>query len=526
MTNSNHVLKRYLNPKQLKFQKSRAKRKTFQGGRGSGKTYILGVDQYECFWELPRAVCLLAGLTYVQLDMVVLPGILAALESLNFVEYSKDMPWGVYVVGKMPPDNWVKPIQKVGKRGYQYCISFINGYTIRFVSQDNPETHRGINSDLLRVDESATMDEEFINKVLLPTMRANVGTKLERSVKHRSFYDFSSASWTAEGNWIYKTEERYKEMCERRAKMTDVEKLNTPPEVLFLQSTFRDNQANLPSDYGNTLYESLTELQYMVEVENERITKLPNCYYYGFSDKKHIYSKSYDYEYDDKIKLHVYRSNDYRTDRELDISCDFNADIAWIVTCQESGREFRAISSQFEKSSVLDPTKNVVTVNAQNWCNQYKDHENKVVHVYGDKSGANRNATSGGDNLTFFSQVVAVLEANKWKVVREYLRQPPNPKHKDKYILINYLFEESSERTPKIRINANANKALIIAMGRTPIITDGSYRKSKKAETSGDGVTNREFAPDGTDAFDYIIWAKFRKYMPTANIQRNQLDTI
>ena len=206
MTNKQQAIKeRYLNPKQIKFQRSRAKRKTFQGGRGSGKTYILGVDQYECFWQLPRAICLLAGLTYVQLDLVVLPGIVSALENLGFVEYSKHTPWGVYVIGKMPPEDWAKPIQKVGKRGYQYCISFINGYTIRFVSQDNPDTHRGINSHAIRVDESATMNEDFINTVLLPTMRAGVGTKLERSIKYRSFYDFSSASWTPEGNWIYKT---------------------------------------------------------------------------------------------------------------------------------------------------------------------------------------------------------------------------------------------------------------------------------------------------------------------------------
>jgi hypothetical protein len=527
MTNKQQAIKeRYLNPKQLKFQKSRAKRKTFQGGRGSGKTYILGVDQYECFWQLPGMVLLLGGLTYVQLDMVVLPGIVSALRSVGFVEYSKSTPWGVFVIGKMPPDNWAKCRQQIGKRGYQYCISFINGYTIRFVSQDNPDTHRGINSVAVRVDESATMNEDFINTVLLPTMRDGVGNKVTSSHKYRSYYDFSSASWTPEGNWIYKTEERYLTMMEERAKMDAAQKLEIPPSVLFLQSTFRDNQANLPDDYGDMLFQSLPELSYMVEVENQRITKLPNCFYYAFNSAKHSYTKSFDYEYDDKIKLHVYRSNDYRTDNDLEVSLDFNADISWIVTCQDSGREFRVIDSQFEKVSVLDPNKNVVTVNAQKWCDKYKSHEKKTVHVWGDKSGTNRNATSGGDNLTFFSQAVKVLEDNGWKVIKHYLKQAPNPKHKDKYILTNYLLEEQSERTPKLRFNQNTNKALIIAMGRTPIMTDGSYRKSKNAETAGDGITNREFAPDGTDALDYIIWNKFRKHMPTASVQRNQLDTI
>lgn len=526
MMSKGKELTKYLNPKQLKFQKSRARRKTFQGGRGSGKTYILGVDQYECFWQLPRALCLMAGLTYVQLDMIVLPGITSALESLGFEEFSKDTPWGVYVIGKMPPDNWVKCLQKVGKRGYQYRITFINGYTIQFVSQDNPDTHRGINSDLLRVDESATMDEDFINKVLIPSMRANPKTKMSQSVKHRSFYDFSSASWTPEGNWIYKTEAQHQEMMAIREKMTAAEKAATPPEVLFLQSTYRDNQENLPDDYGKVLFNSLTELQFMVEVENERITKIPNCFYYAFNGSRHSYAKSFDYEYDDKMKLHVYRSNDVRTDRPLECTLDFNADISWAVTCQEVGREFRIVDSQFEKVSVLEPTKNVVKVNAQKWCDKWKGHDKKVVHIWGDKSGANRSATSGGDNSTFFSQYIEVLVVNGWTVIKEYLKQTPNPGHKNKYILINHLLEESQERTPRIRMNLNTNKALIIGMGRTPIKTDGTFKKHKAEETKGDGIQNREYAPDGTDALDYIIWGKYRKFMPTAQVQRNQFDTM
>lgn len=523
---SSEVKEVYLNDKQLKFLKSRAKRKTFHGGRGSGKTSTLGVDQYQCFWELPRATNVIGGLTYVQLDSVVLPGILASLERLNIHEYNKAQPYGVYVLGVKPPDHWGTPYQKVGKKGYQYAMTFINGYTIRFVSQDNPNTHRGINSDLIRIDESATMDEDFINTVLSPTMRANPNTKLAKSHLHHSFYDFSSASWTPEGNWIYKTEELYKEMLERRAKMTNDEKLKNPPEYLFLESTYRDNQANLPLDYGKRLQDQLSELQYMVEVENERLGKLPNCFYFAFSNKRHTYVKSYDYEYDDKAKLHLYRSNDYQSDRELEISLDFNADICWAVTCQEVGREFRVIDSQFEKSSVLQPDKNVIIENAKNWCTKYSNHEKKTVKVYGDKSGKNRSAGSGGDNGNFFSQFIKVLIDKGWNVIREYEKQGKNPDHKDKYILLNHLLEESNERAPKIRFNQNTNKVLIIAMGRTPIMTDGTFRKSKKSEISGDMVTNREYATDGTDALDYILYAKYKKFMPGVKAQQNTFDSF
>ncbi len=525
MTNR-EKLEVYINPKQVKFLKSRAKRKTFHGGRGSGKTYTLGIDQYQCFWEMPRATTLMAGLTYVQLDSIVLPGICSALERLGFVEYTKHQPWGVYVLGVKPPDHWATPYQKVGKKGIQYCMSFINGYTIRFVSQDNPQTHRGINSDAIRCDESATMDEDFINTVLLPTKRANSHTKIAKSHKHHSFYDFSSASWTPKGNWIYKNEVHYLEMMEKRARMSESEKLQIPPEYLFMESTYRDNQENLPATYGKDLQDQLDELQFMVEVENVRLGKLPNCFYFGFSSSHHGYTKSFDYEYDDKIKLHVYRSNDYQSNRELDISLDFNADICWAVTAQEIGREYRIVDSQFEKSSVLDSTKNVAKANAKAWCDKYANHEKKVVNVYGDLSGKNRSATSGGDNGTFFGQFVSILVEHGWTVNKMYEKQSKNPGHKDKYILINHLFEESNERAPKIRINQNSNKVLMIAMGRTPIMTDGTFRKCKSSETAGDMVTNREYATDGTDALDYLLWAKFRKFLPTVRTQQNQFDTF
>lgn len=524
MTNR-EKLEVYVNQKQEKFLRSRAKRKTFHGGRGSGKTYTLGVDQYQCFWEMPRATMLMGGLTYVQLDSIVLPGICSALERFNFVEYNKNQPWGVYVLGVKPPEHWGTPYQKVGKKGIQYCMSFINGYTIRFVSQDNPQTHRGINSDGLRCDESATMDEDFISKVLLPTVRANPHSKIAKSHKHHSFYDFSSASWTPKGNWIYKNEVNYLEMMEKRANMSNAEKHQNPPKYLFLESTFRDNQENLPLTYGEDLQDQLDELQYMVEVENVRLGKLPNCFYFSFSNTIHTYVKSYDYEYDDKIKLHIYRSNDYQINRELDVTLDFNADICWAVTCQEVGRDFRVIDSQFEKSSVLDSTKNVVKANAKAWCDKYDKHEKKTVNVYGDKSGKNRSATSGY-NGNFFTQFCDVLIAHGWTIVRMYEKQGKNPSHKDKYILINHLFEESNERAPRIRMNQNTNKALIIAMGRTPILTDGSFGKSKASEVQGDKVTNREYATDGTDALDYILWAKYRKFLPTVRTQQNQFDSF
>ncbi|MFN3378916.1 MAG: terminase large subunit domain-containing protein, partial [Runella zeae] len=283
----------YANAKQLKFLRSRAKRKTFNGGRGSGKTRTLGIDVYNSFWELPKGKMILVGETYVQLDAVVIPGITAALESIGFKEYNpKTCPEGVYVTGIAPPKHWETPWEQVGKRAMPYTRHFINGFCIQFVSQDNAQTHRGINSDCVRVDESAQIKEEFLGEVVLPTMRANKWRKIANSPKWKSFYDFSSAAWTESGQWIYKTEELYNKMLVERAKMSETEKERIPPSHLFLESTWVDNKDVLPDDYASSLRDLLTDLQYQVEVENMRITKLPNCYYYAFNTEVHCYTPS------------------------------------------------------------------------------------------------------------------------------------------------------------------------------------------------------------------------------------------
>ncbi|RCR69417.1 hypothetical protein [Larkinella punicea] len=507
----------YANAKQLKFLRSRANRKTFQGGRGSGKTTTLGNVAGMMFEHLPRAKVVLAGLTYIQLDLIVLPEVKNALSRMGYREYSKQDPAGVYVIGQIPPDHWYKPYSSPGKRGWQYCICFINGFTIQLVSQDRPDSQRGINSDGILVDESATMKHEFIKTVLLPAKRANRYAGFAKSHLHLAYYDFSSAAWSQEGMWIYETEDQWKADLEKRGRMSDSEKDLTPPETLFLESTFEDNQDVLPPNYLKMLEESLDPITLDVEVFNRRFGRLPNGFYFAFSTLKHCYFESFRYEYDDKTKLHLHLSNDYRDGKLLEVSLDFNAAICWMIIAQEVGAELRVINSLFRKP-VLNIDKNLLIQLAEAFDQTYEKHPGKEVAVWGDPSGRSRSAATSQENKPFFDQFCDVLIKKGWKVRREYLRFT-YPSHKDKYILINYLLEEASDRTPKIRFNQNHNKALIIATQMAPV--EGDFKKDKSSEQS---AKIREYATDGTDAFDYMIWGKYRKLMPNSQPkQQNQL---
>lgn len=521
----------HANDKQIKFLSSRANRKSFIGGRASGKTTVAGFVVGHLFELFPRAKWVFAGLTYVQLDLVVLPGIREALGFMKYTEYHpKQNPLGVYVVGVRPPDHWASPYKKVGRLGYQYCISFINGFTIQFVSQDRKESHRGLSIDGILIDESATMSSDFVRKVLLPARRGSKFAKWKDHPLNKGFFDFSSASWTQEGMWVYETEEHYDEMLEQRAKLTQDELRAIPPKFLFLESTFRDNQDVLPDDYEQQLRDQLDPLEFAVEVDNERMGKLPNGFYYGFNPNKHCYTKAYDYIPDEKTGILLYRSNDYETDKSLDYSLDFNTDIVWGVVGQEGPKSLKVINSYYEKvlpseKKNITNQKNSLIEKQANWfCDTYENHTKKEVFIYGDPGGNSTTAATKIDNRPFFDQVSDILVKRGWTVYRRELTSYPT--HKDKYHLINMLFEESNPRAPHILINKLNNKVLIINLTQTPVTTDKTYKKARrigKDKSSELSTKNREYATDGTDALDYWIWAKCKMYLSHYAPRKNHI---
>ncbi|UBM58245.1 hypothetical protein LAG90_15685 [Marinilongibacter aquaticus] len=120
-----------INAKQAKFLKSRAERKSFNDGQGLGKWTVMGLKVGSMWLGFPRKTWVVVGLTYVQINSIVVPAIRKGLELLGFNEYDpKHQPYGVFVVQSQPPKHWRSPYIKPDKKIYQYCITFMNGFTI------------------------------------------------------------------------------------------------------------------------------------------------------------------------------------------------------------------------------------------------------------------------------------------------------------------------------------------------------------------------------------------------------------
>jgi len=495
-----------INPKQAVVLKSVAKNIAFISGRGSGKSMTMGFKIGDIWEEFPRATWVVAGLSYVTLDSILIPSLRDALERQGYLEYDPHVqPNGVYVIGKNPPKKWHKPYKKPGQRIVQYCITFINGFTLRMVSQDNKETHRGLSIDGIIVDESATVDfDDFIQTILMPALRPNPQAPYINNPLCGSFWHFSSASWTAKGNWIYDWEEKYKEEKQQRQHQSRECRPSNPPKYLFIESTFEDNQLNLPANYGTMLRENMDPWKYNVEVKNQRVLALPDSYYYGFGEHN-LYSKAHDYRTDTNGRT-VWSSNDYDPAKQLEISLDFNTDICWVLVYQDFKNEIRQIESQFRKPAVTqaEQEKSILMQLAAWFIETYADNQKKEVLVFGDPNGNSTSAATDKNNKPFFDKFCQALKDADWKVFRR--EQTSYPPTKERYELVNLLYSGKSDKAPKIQINMVKNKSFIIAVQNTKVTTDKqfkkatSYRKNKSSEKT---ARLREEATDPTDAADY-----------------------
>jgi hypothetical protein len=465
----------YINEKQQQFMAARPKRKTYNGGRGSGKSSAKGFKDVQRFYELPRSKFFLAGLTYNQILTKTLPSAEESWRTCGFKEFDRDKRAGHYVIGTKPPHWWPKPYQP--PRNYDNTITFCNGYTIEMLSLDRPDSNRGGNYDGGDVDESALVKEEIFNKVLKPMVRGN-RYRFNHHL-HGELCDYSSAAWLPSGQWIYKTEELQK---------------TKPEKYFFIEATAADNADALPPDYIEELSETLSQLEMDVEVWNKRLKKVPNCFYPALSEAKHCVSNTFSYT-QNEAGLWVSSPNFIDPTKPKDSSWDFNAAIVSVLVCQEMGNEFRIDNALFVKQADITLVEAAVDL----VCEKYKDHPCKEMNLYGDRNG---NSRSPGMTKTFYETICERFAKNGW---RAYLKvQGLDSKHRLRHLVINGILSENNTRMPRIRMNQTNCKFLYISMENSPMYND--FEKDKRSEGR---LLDQERATHFSDCLDNIAMAKY-----------------
>lgn len=463
----------------------------FVGGRGSGKSNVLLRVIADSAFALPRAVAGMGAMTYRQVQDIILSQSQGVWEQYGLQEYDPKTRFGHYVINRKPPEHWRKAWN--APKSYDNTVAFCNGYTLRMLSGDRPETQRGLNLDQFFCDESATVKKDFINKIIRPAIRANKykyldtrkGRKGYNHPAHWLIAHFTSAPWLPSGQWVYETEA----MAQR-----------DPRRYFYIEATAHDNQAFLPGNFIEKQREILTPLEFDVEIDNKRLTKLPNAFYASFDGEKHTYFNGLAYDFDEVKRVWVPKARDYDTLKPFRSTWDFNAHFTSVSLAQQPDGELRFVDTLYVKQG--EPT--LVDALCAKFIDKYKHHLKKTIYLHGDQGGKK------GDpgRKPWFEQIKSRLKAAGWEVIDCVQRSYP-PYH-IRYKVINAVLSEQNPRMPKIRINQNECKPLIISLQNTPV--DGAtFEKDKGSEKQVN--VPQEYATHLSDGFDYLVFDLFAKFV-------------
>lgn len=222
-------------------------------GRGTGKSADIGFTIDRLVRRMPGSVIALTGKTYGQLLTRTLP---SSLKILNRIGYEKGLN---YVIGRRPPDSFRNSYEPLGK--FDNVISFANGTRIAMISQCEPGSGRGANTDFEIADEALLLDREQYNAEVVPTNRGNLeffGPRSEHPVwLHHGFKYSTSMPVTKSGRWILDYADYY--MKERGIRLFDVwnQVVNAQLELLDIAARHR----RLPPDDTGRRAETVTEFR-------------------------------------------------------------------------------------------------------------------------------------------------------------------------------------------------------------------------------------------------------------------------
>lgn len=467
----------YTNAKQDAVLSTDLKRRSFVGGRGSGKTVVIGDYCFDCMDLLPKSSGAIWAPTMEIITGSTLPEVVSRWEAYD-LEEGED-----FVLFKQPPSHFDRPFRNVKK--YDNVISFANGTVIYLISLYAERAARGLSIQWGAGDEMGFIKKSRFTQNIRPAMRgyrqASVLHELESiqdvpfgEVKmigsaiywrylyeecplYRSFLNVTSMPYLDEGKWILQTKE--------------------DPKYFYIESTPYDNIEVLGEQYIIDLKEEMDDLEFRVEVMNENIEQLPDGFYPNFRDNVHTTMVDH---YDDSLPL--------------DISFDFGR-FNCLTLYQEIGKLAAGIDSMYIK-------RDTILELVDKFIEKYKNHKKKDIFIYGDRNGNNSRADS---KKTYYQEIVERLTKAGWHAVNMVKGLDPN--HADKHLLLSAAMKEDSPNLPKIRFHQIRCKYVIISIKKAPI-KDG-LKKDKSSERSL--KIDQTQATHFSDTFDNWYYAKYRR---------------
>lgn len=527
------------NPAQLKSVIIAPKHEVQVWGRGTGKSNILAWKVQRNIKHMPRSSSVITGKTYTQLLQRTLPPTISFLERLGYVRGKS------YFLGERPPSSWKLPYEAPVKDFSRY-LTFgtpLGSVGFHLASQDREGMSRGLNTDFEITDESLTIIKDRYDKEIHATNRGSLD-KFGHVSFHHGSHHCTSMPYTADGKWILDSAKYYEEeagvrlfdVWNRVVKMQiELLDISNPTDfksqwneiirvrkqispfiskdgVLFTLANAFDNIDNVGLSYIKEQQRTLPPLTFMIEIMNMVMDKVEDAYYH-FDNEKHYYYDSYNYSFIDSLDYNFAKlgSPSSKFDADCDpfapiyVVSDLGANISFLLACQPNSLVNHDTETfNFINEFYVMPETGKVMIDelVDKFCHYYREHFDKTIYFFKDKYGDEGRANS---SKTYNHQMIDKFIKNDWNViVVDYPgKEPP---HHEKYLLWSNVLKENNKNLPKIRINGNNCKSLIIASSNTRVIEkDGKFTKDKSSEHKRSSVAPH-LATHSTDAADKIVW--------------------
>jgi Terminase large subunit, T4likevirus-type, N-terminal len=458
----------WMSDKQIEFCQDTRNTKVMVAGRGFGKSAMLALQFIIWMLEMPRAKAYLAAINLMQVKNETLAVVKDLWRVMGFVE-GRD-----YIVGKDPYRHWGKSFKPayIEPEDYENCITFRNGFTIVMISSLQIKSKRGGNYDCGIIDEAGFVDSKVFEQVLSKATRANAFRF--KSPYHHQKVVVSSRPRELKGQWVNDMEAKAEASLDK---------------IMYIEASARDNPYLTEAWFDNELATS-GYLEFLIEVENQKVDRLPDGFYHQFDDARHVYTPQY--QYINSVKF----PQDYNPNGLLDLSFDFGGYFSCCSAFQAKDR-VEYLQKQFYVE--VDERINQLV---DKICDYYSQHNMKFVRLWGEPRGRDKNITSLKD---IYEQMSERFVAKGWSVKICTPKGIMTALQKDRYEYMNNVLAEDNPLLPRLRVNGNEAKDIIIAMK----ICDrkANFQKNKAAED--DKKSPQLHAPHFTDTVDYFFEQKY-----------------
>lgn len=522
----------HYNVPQLEYSLVRPQIGTCIWGRGTGKTEGPGAEFIaRNAIDMPGSLGGIVSITYDKLLNMIIPALKIGWERMGFKENVH------FWIRKATPDELQIPKAYRQPDTNHHIIKWYNGSAQLLISIDRIHIANGASLAYLYGDEVKFFPREKFKEVLL-AMRGQAHLFGDLSCCESILLTTDQPRPEMPGHWIYDMEkdsdpetagvilgiqqeiyELSQELDECRNKkkvaqlqsqidryLDDINELRKGLSYTIRASTL-DNVQALGIRVIENLKKTLTPYEYALSVLNKKPDKSENAFYHLLNDEKHgYYAPNVDFIDQLDIDRSRGRRKDCRWDGDVDmnspleIGCDYNSQINWVVIGQEKENSFDILNSLW----VQKPKKIKDLVQMFDTYYAEKKKYNKLVFFNYDHTAIGESAK---DDISFAIEWTSELRKLGWEVVENYIGKTST--HRSRYVLWqNILF--GGEGIKPIRFNLSNNIDLMIGMRATRTTTDkeGSFKKDKSSELKK--TIAPEHATHGGEAADTLIWAKYR----------------